>query len=222
MHVLANRRRESLTICGGRLWGEPTNRVVSGLLRHILCHVVRPTRRHNSQRDNYCRYRRALLRYAPQRDSTQPSGVLEILPGGITLNLLAKVLVMIGSSASIGFGVWHFFVPAAWKWYSYIDPSATELVIAVRAINVFFSLSLALFGIVNILLVYGDRSNRYSIIVMLAATCVLWVTRLAFQLIHPQGSLNPVLQYGMLSAFVVVSLCYIISLCIVVLQRTVA
>ena len=99
------------------------------------------------------------------------------------MNQLVKILVMTGSSASIGFGVWHFFVPQAWKWYSYIDINATELVAAVRAINAFFSLSLVLFGMVNILLIYGDKSNRYSIMVMLAATCILWLTRVAFQVI---------------------------------------
>jgi hypothetical protein len=135
------------------------------------------------------------------------------------MDLLAKILVMIGSSASIGFGIWHFFVPRAWKWYSYIDPSATELVAAVRAINVFFSLSLVLFGIANILLVYGDNSNRYSILVMLAVTCILWLTRLIFQVIFPQGTLVPGLQYGMLSAFVIISLCYIIPLMLMLFQR---
>jgi len=135
------------------------------------------------------------------------------------MDLFTKVLVTIGSSASIGFGVWHFFVPTAWKWYSYIDINATELVAAVRAINAFFSLSLVLFGIVNILFVYGDRSNRYSIMVMLAATCVLWLTRVSFQVIYPQGSLYPGLQYGMLSAFVLVTLCYLISLLIVLFQK---
>jgi hypothetical protein len=141
------------------------------------------------------------------------------LAGDATVNLLVKILVMIGSSASIGFGVWHFFVPKAWKWYSYIDINATELVAAVRAINVFFSLSLVLFGMVNILLVYGDRSNRYSIIVILAATCILWLTRVAFQVIYPQGSLYPGLQYGMLSAFVIVFLCYLISLIIMLFPK---
>ena len=135
------------------------------------------------------------------------------------MNLLVKILVIFGSSASIGFGIWHSFVPKVWKWYSYIDSNATELVAAVRAINVFFSLSLVLFGMVNILLVYGGRSNRYSIIVMLAATCILWLTRVAFQVIYPQGSLYPGLQYGMLSAFVIVSLCYIISLMIILFQK---
>jgi hypothetical protein len=137
------------------------------------------------------------------------------------LNLLAKVLVTIGSSASIGFGIWHFFVPKVWKWYSYIDANATELVVAIRAINVFFSLSLVLFGIVNLLLIYSDKSNSYSIIVILAATSIMWVTRSVFQLIYPQGSISPFLQYGMLSAFIIVSLCYIISLFIMVSQKTV-
>jgi hypothetical protein len=134
------------------------------------------------------------------------------------MNLLVKILVMIGSCASIGFGIWHFFVPTVWKWYSYIDINATELVAAIRAINVFFSLSLVLFGIVNILLIYGDKSNRYSMIVMLTATSILWLTRVAFQVIHPQGSLYPGLQYGMLSVFVIVTLCYLIPLLSILFQ----
>ncbi|RPJ26714.1 MAG: hypothetical protein EHM33_10605 [Chloroflexi bacterium] len=135
------------------------------------------------------------------------------------MNLLMKILAMIGSSASIGFGIWHFFVPKTWKWYSYIDINATKLVAAVRAINAFFSLSLVLFGIVNTLLIYGDKSNRYSIIVVLAATCILWLTRVAFQVIYPQGSLYPDLQYGMSSAFVIVTLCYLISLLSLLFQK---
>jgi hypothetical protein len=134
------------------------------------------------------------------------------------LDLLVKILVIVGSVSSIGFGVWHFFVPAMWNWYSYIDTNATELVVAIRAINVFFSLSLVLFGIVNILFIYGDQSNRYSIIVILAATSILWLTRVALQIVYPQGSMIPLLQYGMLSAFIIVSLCYLVSLYIVVSQ----
>jgi len=86
-------------------------------------------------------------------------GCTQELPGSMTTNLLVKIFVMIGSSASIGFGIWHFFVPRAWKWYSYIDPNATELILAVRAINVFFSLSLVLFGLLNLLFIIGGNSN---------------------------------------------------------------
>ena len=137
------------------------------------------------------------------------------------MDLLVKILVIVGSISSIGFGIWHFFVPEMWNWYSYIDINATELVVAIRAINVFFSLSLVLFGIVNILFIYGDQSNRYSIIVMLAATCILWLTRVALQVIYPQGSMSPLLQYGMLSAFIIVSQCYIVSLYLVASQHIV-
>lgn len=133
--------------------------------------------------------------------------------------LLVKSLITFGSSVSIGFGVWHFFVPKAWKWYSYMDPAATELAVAIRAINVFFSLSLVLFGLMNFLFVFGGRANRYAVIVLLAATCVLWLTRLTFQIIYPQGSINPALQYGMLAAFIVVNLCYLIALGLVLFQK---
>ena len=135
------------------------------------------------------------------------------------MNSLVRIFVAFGSSVSIGFGIWHFFVPSAWKWYSYIDPNARELIVAVRAINVFFSLSLVLFGAVNLLLVLSGNSNRYSVIVLLSATCILWLTRVAFQLIYPQGSLYPGLQYGMLSAFVIVTLCYLISLLSILFQK---
>ena len=159
------------------------------------------------------------LPLSPSGRIIHPVGCTQELPRGMTMDLLVKILVMIGSSTSVGFGIWHFFVPKAWKWYAYIDGNATELVAAVQAINAFFSLSLVLFGIVNILLIYGGRSNRYSIIVMLAATCVLWLTRVSFQVIYPQGSLYPGLQYGMLSAFVIVTLCYLISLIRLLFQK---
>jgi hypothetical protein len=135
---------------------------------------------------------------------------------------LVKIFVMIGSSASIGFGVWHFFVPRLWNWYRYIDSNATELVTAVRATNIFFSSSLVMFGIINMLLIYGGKSNRYSIIVVLAATSLLWLTRVFLQIIYPQGSLFPGLQYGMLAAFTLVSLCYVISLLMIMFKLPMA
>ncbi|MDO8915585.1 MAG: hypothetical protein Q7W16_05830 [Coriobacteriia bacterium] len=131
-----------------------------------------------------------------------------------------KILVAIGSVASIGFGVWHFFVPQVWNWYSYIDASATELVLAVRAINVFFSLSLVLFGLMNLLLAYGRSVDRYSLLVVLGATCVLWMARVVMQIAYPQGSMNPTLQYGMLLSFVLVLGCYAAALVLVWLDKS--
>ncbi|HWR11249.1 MAG TPA: hypothetical protein VN445_05480 [Rectinemataceae bacterium] len=134
-------------------------------------------------------------------------------------NPLARIMIMIGSSASIGFGVWHFTVPKDWKWYSYIDARATELIVAVRAINIFFSLALVLFGLMNLLLIIGNKSNRYSIAIVLGATCVLWFTRVLMQVIRPQGSMSPVLQYSMLSSFIVVFLCFAVPLFLVLAKN---
>ena len=127
-------------------------------------------------------------------------------------NLLAKILIATGSAASIGFGIWHFFVPKMWKWYSYMDAQATELIIAVKAIHIFFSLTLVLFGSINLLLIMGNNSNRYSLIVVLGATSIVWFTRVLLQIIRPQGSVTPILQYSMLASFIVVFLCFAIPL----------
>jgi len=134
-------------------------------------------------------------------------------------NLLAKILIVTGSVALIGFGIWHFHVPKGWKWYSYIDAQATELIIAIQAVNIFFSLALILFGLMNIALIMGDRSNIYSIAIVWGATCILWFTRVLMQIIHPQGSMSPALQYAMLSLFVVVFLCYAIPLVMVLMRK---
>ena len=120
---------------------------------------------------------------------------------------------------SIGFGVWHFFVPSLWNWYSYIDASATELVVAIRAINVFFSLSLVLFGLMNLLLAYGPDKSRYAALVVLGATCILWSTRVVMQIVYPQGSTSAALQHGMLLSFVLVLACHAVALALVILDR---
>jgi hypothetical protein len=123
-----------------------------------------------------------------------------------------RILVTIGSVASIAFGTYHFFVPRALDWYSYMAPEATELVIAVRAINVFFSLCLVLFGLMNATLAFGKDVGRYSMLVVLAATVILWTTRVVLQILFPQGSASTTLQYGMLAAFVAVLSCHLVPL----------
>jgi hypothetical protein len=77
---------------------------------------------------------------------------------------VVKILTTIGSIISIGFGIWHFFIPNIWNWYSYIDKTATELVIAVRAINIFFSLLLVLLGIANILIIFKNLLKDFPLL----------------------------------------------------------
>jgi hypothetical protein len=130
-----------------------------------------------------------------------------------------KLLVTFGSVVSIGFGIWHFFVPNIWDWYSYIDRDATELVIAVRAINIFFSLVLVLLGISNILIVFRKHQDKFSSIVILSISTILWVSRVILQIIYPQGSQNPAIQYSMLLIFMAVFLSFTYALILLLNQK---
>ncbi|PKL26176.1 MAG: hypothetical protein CVV47_03335 [Spirochaetae bacterium HGW-Spirochaetae-3] len=131
---------------------------------------------------------------------------------------VTRILVTLGSSVSIGFGLWHFFVPKAWNWYSYIDARATELIVAVRAVNFFFSLSLVLFGLMNVFMILGNGASRYPLLVCLGANCVLWFARVLFQFMYPQGSIQPILQFSMLSSFIITFSFYAAALLSVVLD----
>lgn len=126
--------------------------------------------------------------------------------------LQLKILTTFGSLISIGFGVWHFFIPGIWNWYSYIDQTASELILAVRAINIFFSLLLVLLGIANILTVFRKAFDGFSTMVLLSISTILWFTRLTLQIVYPQGAQNQVIQYSMLVVFTVVFACFFISL----------
>lgn len=129
------------------------------------------------------------------------------------------ILTVIGSAISIGFGIWHFFIPNIWNWYSYIVPEATELVIAIRAINFFFSLLLILLGVANMLLVFRKLQDRFSNIVILSISIILWTTRVILQLVYPQGSQNSIIQYSMLLIFGVVLACFALSLLLILRNK---
>lgn len=123
------------------------------------------------------------------------------------------VVLTIGSAITICFGAWHLFVPSIWNWYSYFPGEATELVVAVRAINVFFSTSLVAFGVVMLVFIHRKPMVTFYARSMSISLTVLWGLRVALQLIWPQGSMVPALQYGMLGVFVMVFAMFAYSSC---------
>ena len=135
--------------------------------------------------------------------------------------MTAKILVSFGSLCTAAFGVWHFFVPDQWDWYAYISPQGTrKLVLAVRAINVFFSLSLVLIGIANPAHhVFFARAfpacGHVCTIQLIVGGTVRFSRSLA-----PQGSANPSLQYGMLVSFLAIFSCFLVSLLLTVFGKT--
>jgi hypothetical protein len=130
--------------------------------------------------------------------------------------MLYKILATIASVITVGFGLWHFFVPKLWQWYSRIDAHASELVLAVMMTNLFFSLSLVLMGLTNLVLVWSSQTSEFALLVVLSAAAVLWITRAAVQIHRPQGSINRRLQFGMLAAFTAVALLYVTSIVLIV------
>ena len=125
--------------------------------------------------------------------------------------MLYKVLLTIGSTITIGFGAWHLFVPAIWNWYSYFPKEARELVVAVRAINLFFSISLIVFGAIMLVFLYRKSLAVFYVRSIAACLSLLWCIRSLTQVISPQGSINPVLQFGMLGIFIVTFLLFVTS-----------
>lgn len=129
------------------------------------------------------------------------------------------ILTVIGSVVSIGFGIWHFFVPNIWNWYSYIVPEATELIIAIRAINFFFSLLLVLLGVANVLCIMKLPNGKFQTCIVISMSAMLWTTRVIMQVLYPQGSQNKIIQYSMLLIFIIVLTCFLISLLLLLTQK---
>ena len=124
---------------------------------------------------------------------------------------MVAILLTVGSAITIGFGVWHLFVPTIWNWYSYIPREAPELTIAVRAVNAVFSSSLVILGTLMLIfvhrkpvVVFYERSVSISL-------AFLWGVRVALQVIWPQGSMSSALQHGMLGAFILQFLLFAVS-----------
>jgi hypothetical protein len=78
-----------------------------------------------------------------------------------------------------------------------------------------------LLGIANILFVFKKPQDRFSTIVILSISTILWTTRLILQIIYPQGSQNSVIQYSMLFVFILVFVCFLISLFLASMEKPV-
>ena len=118
---------------------------------------------------------------------------------------------MVGGAVALGFGIWHFAVPSLYRWWSYVPDAPQTLVEAVDATNFFFSFSLSLIGAANIVTpLLADETapvSRY----WLWTNVALWTGRVVYQLVRPQGSQTPALQWGMLAAFMVTDALFVFS-----------
>lgn len=76
--------------------------------------------------------------------------------------------------------------------------------LAVRAINVLFSLLLTLLGPITILLALRRPTERFALGLLLAASVGLWGSRVGLQVVYPQGTQIPGVAPAMLITFVAI------------------
>ena len=67
--------------------------------------------------------------------------VMILSDSGKKLKFINAVLIA-GLLVSCAFGIWHFFIPYQFRWYSYIPSAPKEIIVSVDWINFFFSLFL--------------------------------------------------------------------------------
>ena len=130
--------------------------------------------------------------------------------GGIGLSL-GDVSQVIGGAVALGFGIWHFAVPALYRWQSYAPGAPDSLVTAVGATNFFFSFSLSMIGLTNIVMPFITDAAAPISRFWLWANVGLWTSRVVYQLVKPQGSHSPALQWGMTAAFTLTDVLMIVS-----------
>jgi hypothetical protein len=72
------------------------------------------------------------------------------------------------------------------------------------------------------LLVFRKLQDRFSNIVILSISIILWTTRVILQLVYPQGSQNSIIQYSMLLIFWVVLACFALSVLLILRNKEIA
>ena len=102
-----------------------------------------------------------------------------------------KTFYYISVSVSFLVGLWHFFVPLMFQWYSYISDEYYNLIVGIDWTNLCFSFLLA--GTSLILLFWGKKvfSNNIEAITIYTFLTVVWLFRFLIALIEP-WPLNPV------------------------------
>lgn len=141
-------------------------------------------------------------------------GALFAQSGGGTRGLdlsLGDVCQVVGGAVALGFGVWHFAVPGLYSWQSYVPDAPQTLVDAVAATNFFMSFSLSMVGATSIAMPFLADTTTPVGRCWLWANVGLWTTRAVYQLVKPQGTHNPALQWGMFGAFMVTDLLFIVA-----------
>jgi hypothetical protein len=115
------------------------------------------------------------------------------------------VLYIIGLSLSTMIGLWHFSVPYLFQWYSYIPNENKSLIVGIDWINFFFSLLLAGYSLLLIIMRKKVFNRNKEIFIMYGFMVFVWFCRAAITVINPWPlEPSPWVSYGQqIAAFVI-------------------
>ena len=124
---------------------------------------------------------------------------------------IIKSLYYIGTTLSMLVGIWHFFVPWMFQWYSYIPDEYETLIVGIDWTNFFFSLLLT--GLSLLLIIFGKKTfdGNNDVLVFYGFLVFVWLCRVAITFIVP-WPLEPIkwAAYGQQIAAFVISIVLLI------------
>jgi hypothetical protein len=141
----------------------------------------------------------------------QGSDLVNMDSANLALMGISKATEMTGGLITLGFGIWHFFIPSMFGWYDYLQDDPVELSRGIGASNFFLSFSLSLIGATSVAFpsLFPDSASANT--VWLWANVGLWTARSIYQAVAPQGTQINGLAESMLAGFIVTDLLFIFS-----------
>ena len=96
-----------------------------------------------------------------------------------------KLLYYIGTTLSMLVGVWHFFIPSMFQWYSYIPNEYDTLIVGIVWTNFFFSLLLSGMSFLLIILCKKVFGGSKDALIFYGFFVFVWFCRVAITFIVP-------------------------------------
>lgn len=149
----------------------------------------------------------------------QAANVVNAESASLALLGISRTTEAVGGLITLGFGVWHFFIPSMFGWYDYLQDDPAELSRGIGASNFFLSFSLCLIGATSIAFPSLFPDIRSANTVWLWANVGLWTARSVYQVVEPQGTQVDGLSQSMLAGFILADLLFIFSAVVNTLQR---
>lgn len=129
---------------------------------------------------------------------------------------ITNIFLITGLIIRGAFGLWHFFIPYQYNWYSYIPSAPREIIVSVDWINFFFSLFLS--GNSVLLFIFRKKILAKEIVSFsfYGFLTFAWLIRVIITMVHPWN--YDLMQLIQLDCFVIVFIILLIPFLCIMLE----